>query len=197
MPEKLPRKRDANAAPSMGLSVPDAQTAFILGAAHVAHGTSQAAGEVASATVTAAGQVLETSIKTFGECFSSFMDYMKEREITKRVVAQEMAATHRVQIWSHTVIAEAEERTEQVRISASLVLATINDKAKQRDAKLEVIQGFMNAYKDWNKMLTVALSSRADRMPLDERELLQQHIQTLLQRAREMENSITTIAVTL
>jgi hypothetical protein len=60
-----------------------------------------------------------------------------------------------------------------------------------------VIQGFMDAYKDWNKMLTFALASRADRMPLDERELLQQHIQILLQRAREMENSITTIAVTL
>jgi hypothetical protein len=197
MPEKLPRKRDANAAPSIGLTVPDAETALVLGFAHVTHGATLAAGEAASATVTAAGQVLGTSIKTFGECFTSFMGYMKEREITKRVVAQEMAATHRVQIWSHTVIAEAEERTEQVRISASLVLASINDKAKQRDAKLEVIQGFMVAYKDWNKMLTTALASRADRMPLDERELLQQHIQTLLQRAREMENCITTIAVTL
>lgn len=197
MPEKLPRKRDAGAAQT-SLSIPDdPRTALILGAAHVTHGATQAAGEVASATVTAAGQVLEASIKTFGECFSSFMVYMKEREITKRVVAQEIAATQRVQIWSYSVIAEAEARTEQVRISASLVLATINDKAKQRDAKLEVIQGFMDAYKDWNKMLTDALASRADRMPLDDRELLQQHIQTLLQRAREMEHSITTIAVTL
>lgn len=207
MPEKLPRKRDANAPPP-NLTVPDAQTAFVLGAAHVTHGATQAAGEVTSATMTAAGQVLETSIKKFGECFSSFMIYMKEREITqrvitqekeitRRVIAQEEAATQRMQIWSHAIITEAEERTKQVRISASLVLATISDKAKQRDAKLEVIQGFMIAYKDWNAMLTAALASRADRMPLDERELLQQHIQALLQRAREMENSITTIAVTL
>lgn len=207
MPEKLPRKRDANSLATTP-AVPDAQTAFVLGAAHVAHGATQAAGEVASSTVTAAGQVLEASIKTFGECFSSFMVYMKEREITnrviaqekeitRRVIAQEEAATQRIQVWSYTVIAEAEQRTEQVRISASLVLAMTNDKAKQREAKLEVIQGFMSAYKAWNAMLTEALAGRADRMPLDERELLQQHIQALLQRAREMENSITTIAVTL
>ena len=192
MPEKLPRKRDANSAPP-SLSVPDAHTAMVLGAAHVAHGATQATGEVAAA----AGKVLETSINTFGECFHSFMGYMKEREITQRVIAQEAAATQRVQLWSDTVIAEAQEQTEQVRIAASLVLARINDKAEQREAKLQVVQGFMDAYRDWNKMLTEALASRADRMPLDERELLQQHIQTLLQRAREMENSITTIAVTL
>jgi hypothetical protein len=175
----------------------DPHTALILGAAHVAHGSIQAGGEVASAAMTAAGKVLEASIQTFGQCFCAFIDYMKEREITARIVVQELAATARVEAWSAAVIAEAEARTEEVRIQASLVLATIEDRQKQRDVKLEVIQGFMTVYNRWNVMLTDALASRADRMPLDERELLQQHIEALLQRAREMEHSITTIAVTL
>lgn len=185
MPEKLPRQRKA-AAPPANVTVPDVKTALVLGAAHVAHGAIQAT-----------AQTLEASIKTFGECFDSLMGYMKEREATRRVIAQEKAATERMQIWSDTVIAEAQEQTEQVRISASLVLASINDKAKGRDAKLEVVRGFMASYQEWNKMLTEALASRADRMPLDERELLQQHIKMLLQRSREMENSITSIATTL
>ncbi len=211
MPSKLPRRRDAGdlvpTSPPTVVPV-DPRTALILGGAHVAHGAIQAGGQVASATITAAGQVLEASIQSFGQCFVAFMGYMREREITARVVAQEReitarviaqeeAATARLQIWSSTVIAEAEARTEEVRIQATLVLANIEDRKSQRNSKLEVIQGFMAAYQRWNVMLTEALASRADRMPLDERELLQQHIERLLQRAREMEQSITSIAVTL
>jgi hypothetical protein len=102
-----------------------------------------------------------------------------------------------VQAWSAAVIAEAEARTEEVKIQAALVLATIKDRKNQRHSKLVVIQGFMSAYQRWNAMLTDALASRADRMPLDERELLQHHIERLLQREREMEGAITSIAVTL
>ncbi|HEY1601459.1 MAG TPA: hypothetical protein VGG64_17795 [Pirellulales bacterium] len=175
----------------------DQRAALILGGAHIAHGTVQAGAQVTSAAVTATGRVLEASIQSFSQCFCAFMEYAREREITARVVAQEQAATERVRIWSAAVIAEAEARTEEVRIQASLVLATIEDRRDQRGSKLEVIQGFMSAYQRWNTMLTEALASRADRMPLDERELLQQHIERLLQRSREMEHAITSIAVTL
>lgn len=211
MPSKLPRRRDSS---DITLSSPpgmvsmDPRTALILGGAHVANGAMQAGAQVTSAAITAAGRVLESSIQSFGQCFCAFMSYMREREITARVIAQEReitarviaqeeAATSRVQAWSAAVIAEAEARTEEVRIQATLVLATIEDRKSQRQSKLEVIQGFMGAYQRWNSMLTDALASRADRMPLDERELLQQHIETLLQRAREMEHAITSIAVTL
>lgn len=211
MPSKLPRRRDAGDLVPIDQATAfsmDPRTALILGGAHVTHGAIQAAEKVTSAAVTAAGQVLETSIESFGQCFCAFMGYMREREITARViahereitsriVAQEKEATARVQIWSTAVIAEAEARTEEVRIQATLVLATIDDRKNQRGAKLTVIHGFMSAYQRWNMMLTDALASRADRMPLDEREILQQHIETLLRRAREMEHSITTIAVTL
>ena len=211
MPSKLPRRRDAGGLVpiSQPMLVPiDPRTALILGGAHIAHGSIQAGAQVTSAAVTAAGQVLETSIQSFGQCFCAFMGYMREREITARVlaqereitarvVAQEEAATARVQAWSAAVIAEAEARTEEVRIQASLVLATIQDRKNQRESKLTVIHGFMSAYQRWNVMLTDALASRADRMPLDERKLLQHHIETLLQRAREMEHAITSIAVTL
>jgi hypothetical protein len=161
------------------------------------HGTVQAGAQVAAAAVTATGRVLEASIQSFSQCFCAFMEYAREREITARVVAQEQAATKRLRLWSAAVIAEAEARTEEVRIQASLVLATIEDRKNQRESKLQVIQGFMSAYQRWNTMLTEALASRADRMPLDERELLQQHIERLLQRAREMEQANTSIAVTL
>lgn len=211
MPSKLPRPRDAgDLVPSGPPVMPsmDPRTALILGGAHVTHGALQAGAQVTSAAVTAAGRVLEASIESFGQCFCVFMGYLREREITARVVAQEreitarvvaqeQAATERVRLWSSAVIAEAEARTEEVRIQASLVLATIEDRKDQRESKLEVIQGFMSAYQRWNTMLTEALASRADRMPLDERELLQQHIERLLQRAREMEHAITSIAVTL
>jgi len=211
MPSKLPRRRAAGdlVPTSQPLVIPmDARTALILGGAHVAHGMIQGGAQVTSAAVTSAGQVLEASIQSFGQCFCAFMGYMREREITARVVAQEreitarvvaqeQAATARMQAWSSAVIAEAEARTEEVKIQATLVLATIEDCKNQRDSKLTVIHGFMTAYQSWNVMLTDALASRADRMPLDERELLQQHIERLLQRAREMEHSITSIAVTL
>ena len=121
----------------------------------------------------------------------------QEREITARVVTQEQAATDLVHIWSTTVIAEAEARTEDMRIQASLVLATIQDRKDQRKSKLTVIHEFMKSYQSWNVMLTDALASRADRMPLHERELLQKQIEPLLQRARDMERNITEIAVTL
>ena len=211
MPSKLPRRRDAGSirprqparhrpdGPSFGVDPWSC-------ARHARRDPGRA--QVASTAITVAGEVLETSIQTFGQCFCSFMDYMREREITKRVITQEreitarlvmqeQAATARMQIWSAAVIAEAEARTEEVRIQASLVLATIEDRKNQRESKLEVIQGFMSAYHRWNAMLSDALASRADRMPLDERELLQQHIERLLQRARDMENAITSIAVTL
>ena len=222
MPSKLPRRRDAGElvpASRSGTGPMEPQTALILGGAHVVHGAIQANAHVTAAMVIASGQVLETSIQSFGQCFCAFMGYMREREITVRVVAQEQeitarvvaqereitarvvvqerAATARVQAWSAAVIAEAEARTEEVKSQANLVLAAIQDRRSQRESKLVVVQGFMSAYQRWNVMLTDALASRADRMPLDERELLQQHIETLLQRAREMEHAITTIAVTL
>jgi len=186
----------------------DPRTALILGGAHVAHGLIQANAQVTAAAVTAAGRVLESSIQSFGQCFSAFMGYMREREITARVVAQEReitarvvaveeGATARVRAWSEAVIAQAEARTEEVRIQARLVLATLQDRKDQRDGKLAAINGFMSAYQGWNAMLTDALASRADRMPLDQRELLQQHIDTLLQRARDLEQAITSIAKTL
>jgi hypothetical protein len=68
MPEKLPRKRDANAAPSTGLSVPDVETALILGFAHVTHGATLAAGEVACPKMTAGGHDLDTCINSFWDC---------------------------------------------------------------------------------------------------------------------------------
>jgi hypothetical protein len=211
MPRKLPRRSDAgDLAPIIQPTlVPlNPQTAFILGGAHVTHGAIQAGAQVTSAAVTAAGRVLEASIQSFGECFCAFMGYMQEREITARVVAQEReitarviaqeeAATARMQAWSTAMIAEAQAKTEEVRTQATLVLATIEDRKGQRESKLTVIHGFMSAYQRWNAMLTDALASRADRMPLDERELLQQHIETLLRRAREMEHAIASIAVTL
>jgi hypothetical protein len=211
MPSKLPRRRDAgNLVPvSPPTVVPlDPRTALILGGAHIAHGTVQAGAQVTAAAITATGRVLEASIQSFGQCFCALMVLLKEkeitarvvaqeREITARVVAQEQAATERVRLRSATVIAEAEARTEEVRIQANLVLAAIEDRKDQRESKLHVIQGFMSAYQRWNAMLTDALASRADRMPMDERELLQQHIERLLQRAREMEYAITSIAVTL
>lgn len=211
MPSKLPRRRAAgDLVPTSPPNVipMEPRTALILGGAHLAHGTIQAGAQVTSAAVTAAGKVLETSIQSFGQCFCAFMGYMREREITARVVAQEReitarvvaqetAATARVQAWSAAVIAEAEARTEEIRIQVTLVLAVVEDRKNQRESKLEVIQGFMSAYQRWNAMLTDALTSRANRMPLDERELLQQHIEQLLQRAREMEHAITSIAVTL
>lgn len=213
MPSKLPRHRDSGALASVSppTIVPvdmDPRTALILGGAHLAHGSVQAGAQVTAAAVTAAGKVLESSIQSFGQCFTAFMGYMREREITTRVlaqereitariVAQEEAATARVRAWSDAVIAEAEARTEEVKTQARLVLATLEDRKDQRQSKLAVIQGFMSAHQQWNTMLTGALASRADRMPLDERELLQQHIDTLLQRARDMEDRITAIAVTL
>lgn len=222
MPSKLPRRRDAGslvpATPPTVVPL-DPRAALILSGAHVAHGVAQSSALVASAAITATGRVLETSIQSFGNCVTTFMGYMREREITTRVIAQEReitarviaqereitarifaqeeAETERVRLWSAAVIAEAEARTEEVRTQAMLVLATIEDKRSRRDAKLKVIQGFMTAYQDWNSMLTKALANRADRMPLDEREILQRHIDTLLERAREMERNITTIAVTL
>jgi hypothetical protein len=160
MPRTLPMRRTAgdlvpNRPPT---AVPlDPRTALILGGAHVAHGTIQAGSQVASSAVTATGRVLETSIQSFGQCFCAFMGYMREREITARVVAQEReitarvvaheeAATARVQAWSAAVIADAEARTEEVRIQATLVLAAIEDRRNQRESKLEVIKGFMSAY---------------------------------------------------
>ena len=49
----------------------------------------------------------------------------------------------------------------------------------------------------FRNQMTVRCSTMQSGLPLDERELLQQHIERLLQRAREMEHAITTIAVTL
>ncbi|HEY8750305.1 MAG TPA: hypothetical protein VIM11_20140 [Tepidisphaeraceae bacterium] len=211
MPRKLQRRRDAgDLAPTRPPTVVpmDPRAALILGGAHIAHGTIQAGAQVTSAAVTAAGQVLEASVQSFGQCFEAFMGFMREREITARVIAQEReittrvvaqeeAATARVQTWSAAVLAEAEARTEEVRIQATLVLASIEDRKNHRESRMVVIHGFMRAYQRWNAMLTDALASRADPMPLDKRELLQKHIETLLQRAREIEHAITSVAATL
>lgn len=213
MPSKLPRRRDASyPVPNGSLSTIQVDLepgpALLLGGAIIAHGTLQASAQVTGTVIMATGRALEASIQSFSQCFSAFMGYMKEREITSRmisqereitarVVTQEQAATDRVHIWSTTVIAEAEARTEDMRIQASLVLATIQDRKDQRKSKLTVIHEFMKSYQSWNVMLTDALASRADRMPLHERELLQKQIEPLLQRARDMERNITEIAVTL
>jgi hypothetical protein len=194
MPRKQPRTRtlSTNTKPDSPIA-PDVKTALVLGAAHIAHGSTQALGE----TATAACKVLESAVATFGECFVSFMGYMKEREISNRVIAQEVAATERMQIWSSTVIAAAEEQTERVKIQASLVLAALYEEKDRRELKMEVIRGFMKEYSRWNEMLTNSLGARSVGMPLDERELLQGHINVLLSRAREMELSISNIAATL
>ncbi len=218
MPSKLPRRRNAGGLVPAGASAgfpTDPRAALILGGAHVAHGGIQAGGQIAGA----AAQTLGHSIQSFERCFGAFLGYLREREITDRLIAQEReitariiaqereitarivaqaeAATERVRLWSAAMIADAEARTSEVRTQARLVLAAIEDGQSRRASKLEVIQGFMKAYERWNAMLVQALASRADRMPLHEREILQQHIDRLLQRAREMEVAITSVAVTL
>jgi hypothetical protein len=122
MPSKLPRRRDAGdlVPTNQPVVVPmDPRTALILAGAHgavqaggqVGAAAAQAGGQIASAavTVTATGRVLEASIDSFGQCFCAFMGYMREREITTRVVAQEREITARV-------VAQEEAATEQVRL---------------------------------------------------------------------------------
>jgi hypothetical protein len=125
------------------------------------------------------------------------MGYLRECAITACVLGVEREKPARVQAWAAAVIAEAQEQTERLRIRADLVLATIRDNQSRREAKLEVIAGFMREYSAWNHTLRGLLADRAAGMSLEGREQYQHHIDALFERARHMEQVISSIAVTL
>jgi hypothetical protein len=180
--------------PGGGLDLP---TALTLGAAHVAHGAVTAYGQVASAVAQATGEVLSTAIRSFGECFVAYMGYLQECAKTARVLGVEREKTARVRAWAEAVIAQAKQQTEQLRIRADLVLSTIRDNQSRREAKMEVIARFMEEHTAWNYALRGLLAGRSAGMSLQEREQHERHINALLERARDMEQAIVSIAGTL
>ena len=168
----------------------------------------QATAFVSSVAITEAGKAFQEAVQGSSEMFATVMGYFKEREITRReitreqeitnrIIDQERAQTQRFQIWSDTVIAQAEAKTDELRIQAEIVLAKLEDKRAQRASKIDVINGFLEIYSQWHKSLMELLKMRADKMSLSERQKLDRDIHVAMQRAREMELSITTITASL
>ena len=176
MPRKLQRNNTNSPSPQMVLSD---RGAAILVAGHLGAETIKAGAQVYTATA----QLMASTVQSLAECSKAYFNYLEECQRTRQV-----------EIWSYTVIAEAREHTRQIEIQAAAVLAQLQAAKSSRDARLEVVRSFLHEHHRLHELFIHQGGKNIQNLTIDERMHLTKCRDEVLQRLRDLELSITTIA---
>jgi hypothetical protein len=120
-----------------------------------------------------------------------------------------------MEVWSHTVIEQARERTREieaqarafvavaqerrreVEIGAEVTLAEIEDRRDARAAKLSILHALMEDRKACESLFRELASTSVGNLAVEDRIFLNRQRDMLQQRLRDMESSIGTIAASI
>ena len=176
MPRKIQRSSPSSPAPQ--LAITDTGAAY-LAIAHLGAETTKAAAQVYSATA----NLMATTVQSLAECAKAYFNYLEECERTRQV-----------EIWSATVLAEAREHTRRIEIQATVILRQLDDVKSSRDARMGVVRTFLGEHHRLHELFIHQSSNGLQNLSIEERVHLTKARDEVLQRLRELESSITTIA---
>ena len=164
-------------------------------------------GEAAKATATAfsaAASMVASTTNSLARCAEAYFGYLVECQRTRQV-----------EIWSATVIAEAQERTAQVEAmaealiaeanafratveaNAEVAMAQIQDTRAAREARMEIVRGFLAEHQFLHEILMQQMQGSADNLSMQQRMRLTEHRAELLQRLRELELALSNVALVI
>jgi hypothetical protein len=148
--------------------------------------------------------LVATTVHSLAECAKVYANY-----------AAECQRTRQVEIWSHTVIEEAREQTRQMEIqaeamvravleqtrsiesNAEITLAQLDDVRAARDARMELVRSFLKQHHELNRFFLQQTESGIQNLSIDERVTLSKYREEVLQRLRELESALGSLAKTL
>ena len=203
MPRKIPRSSSTSLSKisQSGAGFPISGRPSEMLAASIAYGqTVQAAAVVFAASA----NLVASTVKSLAVCADAFFNYLAECQRTRQV-----------EIWSVTVIAEARERTRQmeiqaealifaasqetrrVEIEASVTMEQLRDTQEAREARMEIVRNFLDQHHRLHQVFISQSEWGLRNLTVDERVNLTKYRDAMLQRLRDLESAIASLANTL
>jgi len=176
MPRKIQRSGSITAAPQMVITD---SGAAILALGHAAAEISKAQAQI----YTASAMLLATTVQSLAECSKGYFNYLEACQRTRQV-----------EIWSYTVIAEAREHTRQIEIQAEIVLRQLEDVQSSREARMEVVRTFLGEHHRLHELFIHQSGSEIQNLTIEERVHLTQSRDLVLQRLRDLESALASLA---
>ena len=151
--------------------------------------------------VVAQTQLVTETVKSLAECFKAYCGYMAECQKTRQVeiwsatvLADAREHTHRIEIQAEALILEAREQTRRVQIQAEITREQLNDTRAAREARMEIVRTFLGEHHRLHELLIHQSGSGVQNLSVEERVQLTKCRDEVLQRLRELESAITSMA---
>ena len=162
--------------------------------------TAQAAATAYAATV----NLVATTVHSLAECATAYMNYAAERQRTRQVeiwsytvLAEARERTHQLEIQAQAMVLAAREETRRIEINAELTVAQIRDTQAAREARMEIVRSFLEQHQQLNRLFLQQSESGIQNLSIDERVTLTKYRDDVLQRLRELETALGSLAKTL
>ena len=170
-------------------------------AASYAYGqTVQAAATVYAATA----NLVATTVQSLAECGKAYFNYIEECQRTRQVeiwsatvIAVAREQTQQMEIQAEALIFDAREQTRRIEIHAEITREQIRDTQAARDARMEIVRTFLDEHHRLHELFINQRESGLQNLSVDERVHLSKYRDDVLQRLRELESAIASLAHTL
>jgi hypothetical protein len=162
--------------------------------------TAKAAAEIYSSTA----NLVATTVHSLSQCATAYANY-----------AAECQRTRQVEIWSYTVLAEAQQKTRQmaikanamlsaaieqtrvVELNAEVAIAQIQETQAARNARMEIVRSFLTEHQHLNRLFLQQNETGIKNLSVEERTTLAKYRDEVMQRLRDLETALSTLARTL
>lgn len=200
MPRKIQRTSSTSlskpSSPRTELAITD-RGAGMLAASYAYGQTVQAAATVYAATA----NLVATTVQSVAECGKAYFNYVEECQRTRQVeiwsatvIAEARESTHQMEIQAAALIFDAQEQTRRIEIQAEITKDQIHDTQAAREARMEIVRTFLGEHHNLNKLLIDQSGSGIQNLSVEERVHLAKYRDDGLQRLRELEFAITSLA---
>ena len=157
-----------------------------------------------ASVVVAQTQLITETVKSVAECFKDYCNYMAECQKTRQVeiwsatvLAEARERTHQIEIQAQAFVLEAREQTRRVEIQAEITRDQLGNVREARQAKMEIVHAFLGEHHRLHEILIHQSSSGIQNLAIEERVHLTKRRDEVLQRLRELESAITSMASAL
>ena len=172
------------------------------GAGMLAAGNAYGQTVQSAATVYAAtANVVASTVHSLAECGKAYFNYLEECQRTRQVeiwsatvIAEARERTRQMENHAAALIADAEEQTRRVKIQANITKEQIRDTKDARAARMEIVRAFLNEHHRLHKLLINQSGSGHKNLSPDQRVHLTETRDNVLQRLRELESAIASLA---
>ena len=162
--------------------------------------TAKAAAEVYSATA----NMVATTVHSLATCAAAYANYVAECQRTRQVeiwsytvLKEARERTHQMEIQAEAMVLAATEQTRRVELNAEITVAQIRDTQAARDARMEIVRSFLEQHQQLNRLFLQQNESGIQNLSIDERVTMNKYRDDVLQRLRELEVALGSLAKTL